>query len=50
MTEAFAPAFARALASGKPSILHVKIDPEAIAPATTLTGIREAALRRRGGG
>jgi len=49
-TEEFAPAFARALASGKPSILHVKIDPEAIAPATTLTAIREAALRRRGGG
>jgi acetolactate synthase-1/2/3 large subunit len=49
-TEEFAPAFARALASGKPSILHVKIDPEAIAPAATLTGIREAALRRRGGG
>ena len=48
-TEEFAPAFTRALASGKPSILHVKIDPEAIAPATTLTGIREAALRRRGG-
>ena len=46
----FAPAFARALASAKPSILHVKIDPEAIAPATTLTGIREAALRRRGDG
>jgi acetolactate synthase-1/2/3 large subunit len=49
-TEEFAPAFARALASGKPSILHVKIDPEAIAPAATLTSIREAALRRRGGG
>jgi acetolactate synthase-1/2/3 large subunit len=49
-TEAFAPAFQRALASGKPSILHVKIDPEAIAPAATLTGIRQAALRRRGGG
>jgi acetolactate synthase-1/2/3 large subunit len=49
-TAQFAPAFARALASGKPSILHVKIDPEAIAPATTLTGIREAALRHRVGG
>jgi len=49
-TEEFAPAFARAVASAKPSILHVKIDPEAIAPATTLTGIREAALRRGGGG
>jgi acetolactate synthase-1/2/3 large subunit len=43
-TEDFMPAFLRAQASGKPSILHVKIDPEAITPATTLTKIREAAL------
>ena len=43
-TEDFMPAFERAVASGKPSILHVKIDPEAISPATTLTKIREAAI------
>jgi len=43
-TEDFMPAFLRAQASGKPSIIHVKIDPEAITPATTLTKIREAAL------
>jgi acetolactate synthase I/II/III large subunit len=42
-TEDFAPAFERAVASGRPSILHVLIDPEAITPATTLTRIREAA-------
>jgi acetolactate synthase I/II/III large subunit len=46
-TEEFAPAFVRAQASGKPSILHVKIDPEAIAPATTLGAIRAAALARK---
>jgi len=48
-TAEFLPAFERALHSGKPAILHVKTDPEAITPATTLTAIREAALRRRSG-
>jgi acetolactate synthase-1/2/3 large subunit len=45
-TEEFAPAFERALASGKPSILHVKVDPEAITPTTTLSAIRAAARLR----
>ena len=45
-TAEFLPAFERALASGRPSIVHVKIDPEAIAPATTLTAIRQVALAR----
>jgi acetolactate synthase-1/2/3 large subunit len=47
-TEEFEPAFERALASGLPAILHVKVDPEAITPTTTLTAIREAALKRKG--
>jgi acetolactate synthase-1/2/3 large subunit len=47
-TGQFAPAFERALASGKPAILHVKIDPEAITPTTTLTAIRGKALAERG--
>src|SRR5271165_2442654 len=47
-TADFLPAFERALASGLPSIIHVKIDPEAITPTTTLTAIREAALAKRG--
>ncbi len=47
-TAAFLPAFERALASGLPSIVHVKIDPEAITPSTTLSEIRAAALARRG--
>jgi acetolactate synthase-1/2/3 large subunit len=46
-TAAFAPAFERAVASGKPAILHVKIDPEAITPTTTLAAIRAQALARR---
>jgi acetolactate synthase-1/2/3 large subunit len=46
-TAEFLPAFARAKKSGKPAILHVKVDPEAITPASTLSAIREAALKRR---
>ncbi len=46
-TEEFAPAFERARASGKPAILHVKIDPEAITPATTLAAIRAGAQAGR---
>jgi acetolactate synthase-1/2/3 large subunit len=43
-TADFPAAFAAAQISGKPSIIHLKIDPEAIAPAATLSGIREKAL------
>ncbi len=46
-TAEFAPAFERALASGKPSILHCVIDPEVITPAKTLSGIRAEALAKR---
>ena len=44
-TGEFAPAFERARASGKPAILHCFIDPEAITTATTLTAIRENAIK-----
>ena len=44
----FAPAFRRALASGKPAIVELKIDPEAITPSATLSGLRAAAQARRG--
>ena len=47
-TADFAPAFERAVASGKPAILHVKIDPEAITPMTTLSAIRGRAQTKRG--
>jgi acetolactate synthase-1/2/3 large subunit len=46
-TAQFAPAFERALASGKPAILHCLIDPEAITPTTTLQKIRQQALRQQ---
>ena len=48
-TADFEPAFERALAAKAPAILHVKIDPEAITPTTTLSAIRAAAIQRRGG-
>jgi acetolactate synthase-1/2/3 large subunit len=40
-TEDFAPAFEKALASPRPSIIELKIDPEAISVRKTLTEIRE---------
>jgi acetolactate synthase-1/2/3 large subunit len=42
----FADAFKAARQSGKPSIIHVKIDPEAITPAATLSKIREQAMAK----
>ncbi|HLS16664.1 MAG TPA: thiamine pyrophosphate-binding protein [Paenalcaligenes sp.] len=42
-TAEFAPAFARAQASGKPAIIHCFIDPEAISPTRTLAEITAAA-------
>jgi acetolactate synthase-1/2/3 large subunit len=46
-TSGFADAFKAASASGKPAIIHLKIDPEAITPLTTLAKIREKALAAR---
>ena len=43
----FVAAFQRAVASGKPSILELRIDPEAITPSATLSGLRAAALARK---
>jgi acetolactate synthase-1/2/3 large subunit len=42
-TDAFAPAFAEALASGHPALLHLILDPEAITPRMSLSEIRAAA-------
>ncbi|SIQ21893.1 acetolactate synthase-1/2/3 large subunit [Rhizobium sp. RU20A] len=41
-TDQFAEAFLRARASGKPAIIEVKLDPEAITPTRTLSEIRGA--------
>jgi acetolactate synthase-1/2/3 large subunit len=46
-TEDFAPAFERAAASGRPSLIELRIDPEAITTRTTLSAIREQALKQR---
>ena len=46
-TADFAPAFQRATASGKPAVIELRIDPDAITPATTLTALRAAALKKR---
>ncbi|MGD9914174.1 MAG: thiamine pyrophosphate-binding protein [Rhizobiaceae bacterium] len=40
-TADFAPAFERARTSGKPAIIEIRLDPQAITPARTLTDIRE---------
>jgi acetolactate synthase-1/2/3 large subunit len=46
-TEQFAPAFERALASGRPALLELRLDPEAITPRMGLSRIRENALKTR---
>ena len=43
-TDDFEAAFERALAAGRPAVLHLPVDPDAITPRTTLTALREAAL------
>ncbi|HEX8046093.1 thiamine pyrophosphate-binding protein [Rhizobium sp.] len=42
VTEDFGPAFERARASGKPAIIEIVLDPEAITPSRTLTEISQA--------
>jgi acetolactate synthase-1/2/3 large subunit len=46
-TEDFPAAFQAARQSGQPAIIHVKVDPEAITPATTLAAIRKKAMGNR---
>ena len=45
-TKDFSKAFTRCLKAGKPALLHLPIDPEAITPTTTLEAIRKAASGR----
>jgi acetolactate synthase I/II/III large subunit len=40
-TKDFAPAFARALEAGKPAVIELKIDPEAISVRKTLSQVRD---------
>ena len=43
-TADFPAAFAAARQSGKPAIIQLKIDPEALTPGMTLSAIREKSL------
>src|SRR5688500_18511686 len=42
-TEQFGPALERALKAGKPALIEIRLDPEAITPNATLSAIRKAA-------
>ncbi|WP_116809376.1 thiamine pyrophosphate-binding protein [Steroidobacter cummioxidans] len=44
-TEQFAPALERAMKAGKPALIEIRIDPEAITPNATLESIRQAAQK-----
>ena len=46
-TEDFVGAFERCQASGKPALIEIQIDPEALTPRMTLSQIREKALASR---
>jgi acetolactate synthase-1/2/3 large subunit len=48
-TADFPAAFAAATKSGKPAIIHLKVDPEAITPSTTLAQIRAKSLAAKPG-
>ena len=43
-TEEFAPAFERALKSGGPAMIEVRIEQDQISPRATLSALREAGL------
>jgi acetolactate synthase-1/2/3 large subunit len=46
-TAAFEPAFAAALSSGQPTLLHLRLDADVSTSRTTLTAIRQAARTRQ---
>ena len=45
-TEAFAPALARAMSAGKPALIELRLDPEAITPTITLSALRAQAQKK----
>src|SRR5690606_31240436 len=47
-TAEFVPAFERVKASGKPGLIEIRLDPEALTPRASLSEIREAALKAKG--
>jgi acetolactate synthase-1/2/3 large subunit len=46
-TEQFAPALSRAMASGKPALIELRLDPEALTPTMTLSGLRQQSLKKK---
>jgi acetolactate synthase-1/2/3 large subunit len=46
-TEGFAPALSRAMACGKPALIELRLDPEAITPTTTLSALRAQAEKKQ---
>ena len=46
-TEAFEAAFTRAMAADGPTLIHLRLDSDVSTPRTTLTALREAALKSR---
>jgi len=46
-TSDFQPTFEAAQASGKPAVLEIRLDPEAITPMITLSDLRKAALEKQ---
>ena len=48
-TEDFAPAFERALGAGGPTLIELRIDPEAVTPKASLSEIRAAAIKAQAG-
>jgi acetolactate synthase I/II/III large subunit len=46
-TEDFESAFAQAMAADRPTLLHLKLDTDVITSRTTITALREAALKKR---
>ena len=48
-TEDFAPAFERAMGAGRPALIELRLDPEAITTRATLADIRKAAQKARSG-
>ena len=48
-TEDFAETFEEAVAAGRPAVIELRVDPEALTPRQSLTEIREQALAKVGG-
>ena len=45
-TDEFAPAFERAVATGRPALLHLKLDPQALTPNASLDALRAQGMSK----